>query len=69
MSKKKEEVKLSDVFSKKEKTEMVSHTCHYDVYKNGKKVGEVVMVGVPDDVSCGSTKAKEAALRLWHQAQ
>jgi|GEM_PF-2186871 len=67
---KKEEKKLSDSSRKiEEKTEVVSHTCYYDIYKDGKLVGHVIMTEVPDNVSCGSKQATTRALDLWQQAQ
>jgi len=68
---KKEEQKLSDFYYKaEEKTEIVSHTCYYNILDaNNNVVGHVVMTGVPDNVSCGSASATTRALDIWKAAQ
>lgn len=42
-----------------------SKTCKYDIYKNGRKVGEVTVTDVPDYVACDSEIAKKNALDIY----
>ena len=48
-------------------TDNFDKTCYYDVRNSrGERIGGVAVLGVPDDVSCGSTEALLRARAIWN---
>ena len=55
-----------DVSTTSVETDGFEKTCYYNVRnERGEKIGAVIMMGVPDNVDCGSTTARIRAIEIW----
>jgi hypothetical protein len=46
--------------------DLVLHNCTYKMYSNGQYLGDWTLYGVPDNVSCNSSYAKQVAMDSWN---
>jgi len=54
-------------FTTKSTDELVLHNCTYNMYNaSGQFLGQLTLYDVPDNVSCGSSKAKQVAIDYWN---
>ena len=48
-------------------TDVVLHNCTYNMYNaSGQFLGQLTLYDVPNNVSCGSSQAKEVAIDYWN---